>query len=124
MGEVNVSELIAASGAVIGGFWAVGKMLIASFLARQSERDVQQDKAREEARQAMGQRLDGLEKLLRDQTEGQRHLEREVAALKVRIAEDYVRREDFVRVMSSYEAKVDNLALRIENAVLKGRGND
>ena len=35
----------------------------------------------------------------------------------------YVRREDFVRNQSVIEAKLDGLALRIENLTLRGRND-
>jgi hypothetical protein len=119
--EIGASELIGLAASIIGGFWGVGRLLITSFINRQQERDEVQDKAREEARAAMSARLGALEKLLRDSSEGQRKLERELSDIRVRLAEEYVRRDDFTRVISIFDAKVDNLSLKFDNMMLRAK---
>ncbi|MGL4708405.1 MAG: hypothetical protein ACRCWH_09335 [Aeromonas veronii] len=50
----------------------------------------------------------------------QREQERALMALKVELAHDYVRREDFVRNQTVIEAKIDGLASKLEVYQLRG----
>lgn len=47
-------------------------------------------------------------------------LERQLLKWEARLPLDYVRREDFIRNQTTIEAKLDGLALKIDNAQLKG----
>ncbi|MGL5306167.1 MAG: hypothetical protein ACRC9Y_08360 [Aeromonas veronii] len=70
-------------------------------------------KKRDEQFVAFSKQINGVEKQQRDQ-------EREFMALKLELAHDYVRREDFVRNQTVIEAKIDGLALKLENFQLRG----
>lgn len=70
-------------------------------------------KKRDEQFVAFSKQIGGVEKQQRDQ-------EREFMALKLELAHDYVRREDFVRNQTVIEAKIDGLALKLENFQLRG----
>lgn len=50
----------------------------------------------------------------------QREQERQFMELKVELAHDYVRREDFVRNQTVIEAKIDGLASKLEVYQLRG----
>lgn len=50
-----------------------------------------------------------------------RHLEREFREWKAELPLQYVRREDYVRNQTVIEAKLDALAVRIENLNLRGQ---
>ena len=52
------------------------------------------------------------------------HLERELLQFKADLPRDYVRREDFIRAVGTIETKIDNMALRMERAVLNRSGRD
>ncbi len=47
-------------------------------------------------------------------------VERQLLRLRAELPLDYVRREDYIRGQSIIEAKLDGLAVKIENAQLKG----
>ena len=61
-----------------------------------------------------------LEKKADAETGEWRRVERELADLRADLPLHYVRREDYIRGHSVIEAKLDGLALRIENQALKG----
>jgi len=50
-------------------------------------------------------------------------LERQLLNWKADLPLQYVRREDFIRNQTIIESKLDGLALRFENAILKGGSN-
>ncbi len=80
--------------------------------------------AREVERHAVLEaQLSAIERVTREDAAQWQRVERELLALKADLPLNYVRRDDFVRVQSVIEAKLDGLALRIENFQLK-RGND
>ncbi|WP_052143360.1 hypothetical protein [Aeromonas hydrophila] len=68
---------------------------------------------REELAGKMRERIGGVEDRQRDQ-------EREFMELKLELAHDYVRREDFVRNQTVIEAKIDGLASKLEVYQLRG----
>jgi hypothetical protein len=69
---------------------------------------------------AVAARLRLIEKTTRLEAERLRQMEREIYTLKAEIPREYVRREDYIRGQSVVEAKIDALALKIENLMLKG----
>lgn len=56
--------------------------------------------------------------------ENWRRLEREFQELRVDLPLQYVRREDYVRNQTVIEAKLDALALKLENIMLRGSRHD
>jgi hypothetical protein len=56
----------------------------------------------------------------RAETKGFQELEREFLKFRAALPIEYVRREDYVRNQTVIEAKLDALALKIENLQLKG----
>lgn len=65
-------------------------------------------------------RLDGLEKNHRDEAGQWQRMERDLLTLRAELPLQYVRREDYIRGQSILEAKLDGLATKIENALLRG----
>lgn len=51
-------------------------------------------------------------------------LERDFLRFQAELPLQYVRREDFVRNQTVIEAKLDGLAMRVENVLLKGARHD
>ncbi|MCP1289765.1 hypothetical protein NK214_06130 [Chromobacterium sp. S0633] len=100
-----VSWLAAFLGLLIGA----GKVLLAQIDRRQSERDAKQ----EEQIKAL---LDQIGK----QAESVHRLERDFLKFQADLPLAYVRREDYVRNQTVIEAKLDAVALKIENIQLKG----
>lgn len=73
---------------------------------------------------ALAVQITGIEGAMREETAQWQRLERELLSLKADLPLNYVRRDDFIRVQSIIESKLDGLALRIENASLKRRAHD
>lgn len=56
--------------------------------------------------------------------ENWRRLEREFQDMRAELPIQYVRREDYVRNQTIIEAKLDALALKLENLILRGAQHD
>lgn len=115
--------LIAFFGAVAG---ALGFMF-RQFESRLGERFTDQDTKFANLDVRMGERFsaqDGrfasLEASAREETGQWARVERELLTLKADLPLHYVRREDYIRGQSVIEAKLDGLALKIENVKLRG----
>ncbi len=65
-------------------------------------------------------RFAALERHANEEAGEWRRVERELLDLRAELPLHYVRREDYIRGQSVIEAKLDGLALRIENHALKG----
>ena len=106
-------SLVMAVAAILSGYWALARLVVAQFEKRLDERFSAQETARQEGRKAFDTRFGRME-------DKQDRLERDLLGLKADLPTNYVRREDWVRNQSIVEAKLDALALRIENVLLKG----
>lgn len=100
--------------AIVAGYWALGKMLVGQFNVALDVRFEALEAARKEAGKAWEERFRRLE-AKQDQTD------KDVRQILVELPREYVRREDYVRGQSVIEAKIDALALRLENHQLRGR---
>jgi len=65
--------------------------------------------------QRLEQRFGTVERDLQHWREAERKLERDLMQLKIDLPHQYVLREDYVRSQTVVEAKIDALALRLEN---------
>jgi hypothetical protein len=107
--QVNFWDLVML---LLGFFAAVAathKFLFSQFEKRLSERFTSQDS-----------KLSGLEESAKQDVGQWQRVERELLNLKADLPLHYVRREDYIRGQSVIEAKLDGLALKMENVVLKG----
>lgn len=95
--------------AFFGACTGAGKLLLS-----QTQRHL------DERFQILSTRLDGIESSNRDETAQWRQIERELMNLKSDLPLHYVRREDYIRGQSVIEAKLDGLAVKLENAQLRG----
>lgn len=111
MTMADAGVVLGAIAAVIGGAWAV----LLWYEKKLDARFEEQEKRRVEARNQFDARFERLEAA--DRVHERNHLE-----LMARLPIDYVRREDFVRNQTIIEAKLDALAVRFENAMLRGKG--
>lgn len=100
--ELEMYHLILMLIAFFGCVAAFGKVLLDQFEKRFGERFEEQSRL-----------LDGYARALAN-------MEREFLTWKGELPLHYVRREDYVRNQTVIEAKLDGLALRIENVQLKG----
>ena len=95
---------------------AFGKILLAQFERRQAERFKAQDAARQASSEHWDQRFSGLEVAAKEWV----RIKREWLEWKADLPMTYVMRDDYVRNQTVIEAKLDSVALRIENLQLKG----
>ncbi len=96
------------------------KLLLNSFEKRLAERFAAQDEARKAASRHWE---DSFAKVLERQdkdAEALAQLDRAFLRFQAELPVAYVRREDWARGQSVIEAKLDGLALRYENILLKG----
>lgn len=68
-------------------------------------------------------RLEKIEQANRDEASNWQRAERELLMLKAELPLHYVRREDYVQAVATIMAKLDNMAMRFENILLKGAQN-
>jgi len=69
------------------------------------------------------QRFVAVERDMQRGRDVERNFERELLQLKADLPLHYVRREDYVRNQTVIEAKLDALALKLENVQLRDKGN-
>ena len=69
--------------------------------------------------QGVSSRLDKIEEANREEANQWQRVERELMSLKAELPLQYVRREDYIRGQSVIEAKLDGLAVKIENTQLR-----
>jgi Na+-transporting methylmalonyl-CoA/oxaloacetate decarboxylase gamma subunit len=118
---------LGVSCAVLSAFvlalWTVGKILIKQFIARLDARFQAMETARAEAAKHWDNKFAALEQAANANEQEWRRVERDVLTLKADLPLNYVRREDFVRNQTIIEAKIDGLAIKLENIALKGTHN-
>ncbi|MDF3931382.1 hypothetical protein [Pseudomonas citronellolis] len=115
-----ITLLSTFAGVVVG----LVRLLLWQFEKRLSEKFTAQDEARREASKHWE---DNFAKVLERQDKDAlavQQLERAFLNFKAQLPLEYVRREEWARGQSVIEAKLDGLALRFENILLKGARND
>jgi hypothetical protein len=103
---------------------ALVKLLLWQFEKRLSERFTAQDDARREASKHWEESFAKVLERQDKDAQAVQQLERAFLNFKAELPMEYVRREDWVRGQSVIEAKLDGLALKFENILLKGARND
>lgn len=63
----------------------------------------------------INRRLEALENTAKQDTGEWQRGEREILELRAELARDYVRRQDFIQVISSLDAKMETLTLKIDS---------
>ncbi len=115
--QVEIWQLITLMISFLGLVFGAGKIL----LSQTDKRLDQRFRDLEEIRKASSGAWDNKISALMGEVKGWRDLERELLKFKAALPIEYVRREDYVRNQTVIEAKLDALALKIENLQLKGR---
>jgi hypothetical protein len=103
--------------------FAAGGILLSQVEKRLSDQFSAQEKARKETKRHWDERFSALEAAARQEARRWQSVERELLQLKADLPLRYVLRDDYVRNQSVIEAKLDGMALRIENAIFKGDRN-
>lgn len=109
----HLVTLLLAFFSCVGAF---GKLLLTQFEKRQAERF----RAQEEARKAAQAHWDSLFFELKESAKEWTRIEREFLDFKAALPMTYVIRDDYVRNQTIIEAKLDAIAVRQENILLKG----
>lgn len=125
----ELSELIGWGGGMLSVFAtvvvALVKLLLTQFEKRLAERFAAQDAARTAAAAHWDQNFTQVLERQEKDAQALAQLERAFLKFQAELPVNYVRREDWVRGQSVIEAKLDGLALKFENVLLKGaRHND
>jgi len=97
-----------------------GKLLLSQFEKRLDARFSGLEKSQRAAQTHMDARFTTIETAMARGNEEVLRIERELMQLKAELPSNYVRRDDFIRVQSVIETKIDGLAMKIENAILRG----
>jgi hypothetical protein len=122
--SVDVWELLGVFGALLSAFVVVlftaGKLLIGQFDRRLTERFTAQDIARKESQKHWDTKFAALETAAAAEAKEWQRIEKDILLMKAELPNQYVRRDDYIRNQSVIESKIDGLAVRIENAILKG----
>lgn len=113
--EMELWHLVLLLLAFFGCVGAFGKVLLAQFEKRLDERFKIQEEVRKEAQKRWDLAFSEIEALARKN-------ERDLYELRIHMAENFVSRPDHVRGTSIVEAKVDGLAKRFEDFILRQGG--
>lgn len=121
--QLELWHLITLLLAFFGCVGTFGKVLIGQFEKRLNDRFESQDKARETGSKVLRETLDQHLADERKMAAQMLSLERDFLTWKAELPLQYVRREDYVRNQTIIEAKLDAVALKIENIQLRGAAN-
>lgn len=112
--QLELWELLTALGAGLIAFltmvFGLGQLLLSQIERRMDARHDQ-----------ITTRLQALESANREESAQWGRVERELLQLKAELPLHYVRREDYVQAVATIMTKLDAMALRFENLMLKGR---
>lgn len=104
----------------LGSCAGAGKLLLGQIDQRLETRFKAMEEARQLSTLHWDERFSALLAQSREDGDAVRQLERDLMSLRAELPERYVRREDYIRGQTVIEAKLDSLALRMENIQLKG----
>ena len=117
--QIELWQLVLLLLAFFGGCGAAGKLLLDQIQKGLDSRFTAQDSARAEAFSQLSKRLDGIEQTGRKEANEWQRMERNFMELKADLPLNYVRREDYIRGQSIIESKLDGLAIKLENTMLR-----
>lgn len=115
--QIELWHLITLLLSFFGCVGAFGKLLLSQFEKRQAERFEAQEVARKASADHWDQRFSILEAAAKEWV----RIERDFLAWKADLPMTYVMRDDYVRNQTVIEAKLDAVALRIENLQLRNK---
>ena len=133
--EFNLTNIIISLIALFSGGWALVKALAMMF-ERGIKRELQEQFKLQDAantatfmqinaqHQQLNSRLDVLDSAVKVDAGQWQRVERELLNLKADLPLHYVRREDYVQAIATIMTKLDAMALRFENILLKGQSRE
>lgn len=104
----------------LGFAFGFAKVLLSQVERRLDERFSAQETSRAEAQKIWTAKFNTLEQCAQNEAREWQRIERDILTMKADMPLNYVRREDYIRNQTIIEAKIDGLALKIENALLRG----
>jgi len=120
---VDSWQLLEVSGSLLGVLISIillaVKLLIGQFENRLNEKFSTIEEKRKTEQKYLDNQFQALEQARIDETKSWQHIERDIMQMKVDLPNTYVRRDDYIRNQSVIESKIDGLAIRIENALLR-----
>jgi hypothetical protein len=121
---IDPAQMLAAFGALLGMIislmFAGGRLLVGQFERRLDEKFSAQEALRASSQKHWDTKFSAIERVAASEAKEWQRMERELMSMKADLPVMYVRRDDYIRNQSVIEAKIDGLAIRIENAMLKG----
>lgn len=119
--ELELWHLIVLLLTFFGACSAAGKLLLTQTQKHLDGRFEALDTTTATNQQQVAHRLTGLEAASRAEREQWQRVERELLNLKAELPLHYVRREDYVQAIATIMAKLDAMALRFENIILRSK---
>ena len=104
----------------LGFVFAAGKILLSQTDKRLDQRFLGLEAIRAETAKNWEDKFTTLMVTFREEGNGWQNLEKYFLKYQNVISREYVRREDYIRNQTIIEAKLDGVAMRIENLQLKG----
>ncbi|MTD32533.1 hypothetical protein [Paludibacterium denitrificans] len=104
----------------LGVVFTFGKLLLGEIEKRLDQRFETIDKANKDSSTHWDERFSALLEQNRREAEGWKTIEKDFLRFQAELPLQYVRRDDYVRNQTVIEAKIDSIALKIENVQLKG----
>lgn len=119
--ELNLTQIIFLAIAGFTGLWAMLKAF-ATLFTRSQQRVVDEIRSADAVQhKLLDARLDALQQILKDDSGQWHRMERELLNLKAELPLHYVRREDYIQNVATIMTKLDAMAIRFENIILKGQ---
>ena len=121
--QFELWHLITISLSIVGGFWAMAKVIGSQNQRYLDERFESQESMRLSYHQQVSERLVRIEAASREESARWLQVERELHKLQIELPREYVRREDYVMAVASIMAKLDRISMKFENLILRGAKN-
>lgn len=121
--QLELWHLISLLIAFFGACGAGGSLLLSLHQKHLDAKLEEMDLRHQQGQAQLTARLSSIEVSNREEAQQWQRVERELLHLKAELPINYVRREDQVRRDSIVEAKLDGLAAKFENAVLRMQVN-
>ncbi|MDI1231347.1 MAG: hypothetical protein PSU93_09380 [Methylobacter sp.] len=122
--SIDIWQLLGLAGTLLvsmaGVALTLGKWLLGQFERRLDQRFSLQEEIRLATQKHWDSQFSSLEKAAANEAKEWQRIERDILLMKADLPVQYVRRDDYIRNQSIIEAKLDGLAVRIENVFLKG----
>lgn len=104
--EFDLWQMVGLALTISGAFWGLARMLINASSQSICEQF-----------QSVAKLIEAQSRLIKDQGDDVRRIERDLMGLKADLPREYVRREDYAQAVATIMTKIDHLALRMEQAI-------